>query len=72
MNFTPGQKLSARSIGDADCVFTGTVIKRTAKTVTIFTRMNGETRCKIHTTADDGREYCYPFGRYSMAPVFRA
>lgn len=68
--FTVGQKLSTRSICDADCVFQGEVLKRTAKTVTIKTRMEGETRCKVHT-GDEG-EFIFPYGRYSMAPVFRA
>lgn len=68
--FTNGQALSTRSIGDSNCIFTGTVIKRTAKTVTVNTRMEGEKRCKIHTN-DEG-EFIFPFGRYSMCPVFRA
>lgn len=68
--FKAGQKLSSRSICDADCKFEGEVLKRTAKTVTINTRMHGETRCKIHK-GDEG-EFIFPYGRYSMAPVFRA
>lgn len=68
--FTAGQTLESRSICDHNCIFTGTVIKRTAKTVTINTRMKGEKRCKIHTN-DEG-EFIFPFGQYSMAPVFRA
>ena len=69
--FTPGEQLSTRSIGDWNCEFQGHVIKRTAKTVTIYTRMNGEARCKIHLD-DDGNEFVFPYGRYSMSPVFRA
>ena len=67
--FKQGQALSSRSICDHNCIFTGTVVKRTAKTLTITTR--GETkRCKIHES--DGIEFIYPLGRYSMAPVFKA
>ncbi len=68
--FTIGQKLSARSTCDHECVFTGTVIKRTAKTVTIETAMNGVKRCKIYDYGDG--EFILPFGNYSMAPVFEA
>lgn len=70
MNFTAGQQLKARSICDHDCIFEGEVVSRTAKTATI--RINGEAkRCKIHVD-DDGVEFVYPLGRYSMAPVFSA
>lgn len=68
--FTTNQQLSTRSICDHDCIFEGVIVKRTAKTVTINTRMKGEARCKIHLN-DEG-EFIFPFGRYSMAPVFRA
>jgi hypothetical protein len=68
--FTTGQKLKARSICDHDCIFTGTVIKRTTKTVTIKTDMQGVKRCKIHNRGEG--EFIYPFGQYSMSPTFRA
>ena len=68
--FTPGQQLSARSISNSDCKFTAEVLKRTAKTVTILTDDEGEKRCKIHNNND--QEYIFPYGRYSMCPVFRA
>lgn len=68
--FTENQKLSTPSIGNSDCIFTGIVIKRTAKTVTIKTDMEGEKRCKIHNN-DEG-EFIFPFGQYSMCPTFRA
>ena len=69
--FTENQELSARSICDYDCIYTGRVIKRTAKTVTIETSMTGIKRCKIHHDTD-GNEFIFPFGRYSMAAIFRA
>ena len=68
--FTTGQELSSRSICDSNCIFTGKVIKRTAKTVTISSR-GDEKRCKIHNS-EDGSEFIYPHGRYSMAAIFRA
>jgi hypothetical protein len=73
-NFKAGQKLSTRSIGDHNCIFTATVLKVTAKTVTIL--MNGkEKRCKIHNPFkhhNGSGFFIYPLGRYSMAPTFRA
>lgn len=69
--FTPNQELSARSICDHDCIFTGTVVKRTAKMVTVHTSMYGDKNVKIMID-EDGSEYCYPHGRYSMATIFRA
>ena len=68
--FTTGQKLSTRSACDHECIFTATVLKRTAKTVTIETDMEGVKRCKIHNYGDG--EFILPFGNYSMAPVFTA
>ena len=68
--FTQGQALSNRSICDSNCIFTGTVLKRTAKTVTISSR-GEEKRCKIHIS-EDGGEFIFPYGRYSMAAIFRA
>lgn len=68
--FTTGQVLTTRSICNYDCIYEATVIKRTAKTVTIR-EYNEEKRCKIHTD-HDGNEYIYPHGRYSMAAIFRA
>jgi len=69
--FEAGQTLQTKSICDSECVFTGTVVKRTTKTVTIETRIKGLKRVKIHTETN-GAEYCFPFGQYSMAPIFRA
>ena len=69
--FTANQDLSARSICNHDCIFEGKVIKRTAKMVTINTRMSGEKRVKIHIDME-GNEYCFPHGQHSMATIFRA
>ena len=68
--FTDSQQLFSRSICDHECIFRGVVIKRTEKTVTITTPRTGVKRCKIHLN-DEG-EYIFPFGQYSMAPIFRA
>ena len=68
--FKENQELSARSICDYNCIFTATVIKRTAKTVTIKIR-GDQKRCKIQSD-NDGNEFIFPLGRYSMAPTFKA
>lgn len=67
--FTANQELSARSICDNNCIFRATVVKRTAKTITIKDDQ-GERRCKIHNYGDG--EFIFPFGQYSMAAIFRA
>lgn len=68
--FTVGQKLSTSSICDSECIYTETILKRTKKTVTI-TAHGEEKRCKIHHD-DDGNEFIFPYGQYSMCPIFRA
>ena len=67
--FTVKQNLANRSICDSNCIFKAVVVKRTAKTVTIEDN-EGVRRCKIHL--NDTGEYIYPYGRYSMATIFRA
>jgi hypothetical protein len=69
--FYAGQELSTRSIGDSNCVFTATVIKRTAKRVTLDTDMYGVKTVGVSLDMD-GHEMCFPYGRYSMAAIFRA
>ncbi len=69
--FTAGQELSQRSICDHNCIFTGKVIKRTAKRVTVETSMYGVKTVAIKTD-DQGNEFCYPHGTFSMAPTFKA
>lgn len=69
--FKAGDKLATRSICNWDCIFTGTIVKRTAKTVTVITDIHGEKRCKVYLD-DSGNEFIYPHGRYSMAATFNA
>ena len=69
--FYAGQELSNRSICDHNCVFTSTVIKRTAKRVTLNTDMYGVKTVGIMIDSD-GNEFCFPYGRYSMATTFNA
>jgi hypothetical protein len=62
--FQIGQELSARSLCDYDCVFRFTVVKRTAKTVSV-TYFNQIKTVKIRLNGEG--EYCYPLGTHSMA-----
>lgn len=68
--FKAGQELSAHSLCNYDCIFTGKVLKRTPKMITVKVKAFSEKRCKIHIS-DEG-EFIYPLGRYSMAPIFRS
>ena len=68
--FAVGQVLSVRSLGDYDCVFAFTVVKRSTNFVTLDWR--GQiNRVMIRKWSDDV-EYCYPLGTYSLAPLLRA
>lgn len=65
----PGQTLTARSIGDHDCIFSVEILARNKSFVTV-NAMGNVKRCKVHVY--EGAELIYAFGRYSMAPTFRA
>ena len=68
--FETGKKYFCRSICDSDCVFEFEVVKRTEKTITIKNWMGETKRKKI--TIENGIEYIYPLGQYSMAPTLRS
>lgn len=72
--FKVGETYATRSIGDSDCIFSATVVRRTAKTVTFRDRARGEYTCRINAGLSDfcGCEAVYPYGRYSMCPTFEA
>jgi hypothetical protein len=70
LEFTIGAKLQCRSLADYDCIFRFTVIKRTAKFVTLQ-YYGQELRVTIRK-GSDGREYCYPLGTHSMAATLYA
>ena len=67
---TAGQTLKARSIGDADCIFTAEIIERKGSFVTVKA-MGNMKRVKVQKDSD-GNEFIYAIGKYSMCPVFRA
>ena len=68
-NFIIGKTYEARSLCDHNCIFKAEVIKATAKTVTVNT-MGGIVIRKIHLDSE-GKQYFFPHGRFSMAPIMR-
>lgn len=67
--FQIGRTYSTRSACDHDCVFSFTILARTAKTVTIKIHDKIKRRgLRVHGDT----EYFNPFGSYSMAPVIGA
>lgn len=69
--FAAGQTLTARFMNDWDTVLTGTVTRRTAKRITL--KMDDGKVVTVGALVDgEGNEFCFPLGRYSMAPIFRA
>lgn len=64
--FATGTTYATRSIGDADCIITLTVAKRTAKTIT--TDAGKVLRIFMY----DNVERVKPWGSYSMAPTISA
>ena len=65
-----GQTLQARSACDYDTIFTAEVIERKGSFVTV-NAMNNTKRVKVQKD-QDGNEFIYALGKYSMSPIFRA
>lgn len=72
--FEIGKKYSMRSVCNYDCVWTYTVIGRTACTVTLKDKHGKNLTCRINKklTTWNNAETVYPLGRYSMAPMLSA
>lgn len=68
--FEIGKTYRMRSPCNYDCVWSFTVAKRTAKTVTLVGSDGKVKRCGVRVYS--GEESCTPLGRYSMCPVLRA
>lgn len=71
--FEIGKTYSMSSVCDHNCVWTYTVVKRTAQTVTLDD--GKETKvCRINKQSSEYRdaETVYPLGRYSMCPSLSA
>ena len=67
--FEIGKKYSMRSICDHECVWTYTVIARTAQTITISDGKEVK-KCRVIKKISEYRnaETIYPLGQYSMDP----
>ena len=67
--FEIGKKYSMRSICDHECVWTYTVIARTAQTITISDGKEVK-KCRVIKKISEywNAETIYPLGQYSMAP----
>lgn len=64
-----GQTLTARSVGDWDCIFSVEILERKGQ----FVRVKAEgTEKRVKVFTDERGEFIYALGRYSMAPIFRA
>jgi hypothetical protein len=71
--FAPEDVLTTRSLCDHDCIYTARIISRTAKSVLVdLGGSRGIVRRGLLIDSYTGAEYFYPYGRYSMAPSFRA
>lgn len=68
--FSPGATYAARSACDHECVWTFTVVKRTAKFVTLVDKWGEIVRVGVRVW--NGIEFCSPLGVYSMSPSLSA
>ena len=67
--FNVGQTYSTRSIGDWNCIFSFTILARTAKTVTV--NVSGKTVKRGLSVWEDVEQF-KPFGTYSMCAIISA
>lgn len=71
--FEIGKTYTMTSPCDRNCVWTYTVTKRTAKTVTISDGTETKTcRVNVQVSEDRNAETIFPVGRYSMCPALSA
>lgn len=68
--FEVGQTYSCRSICDHNCIWSFTVIKRTARFITIQDKSGKISRVGVRTWGN--AEQAFPLGQYSMAPSIYA
>ena len=70
--FEPGRCYRMTWVTDAQAETIWSVVKRTAKTVTLHAYGWGTVTCRIQVSAHWETEVVAPTGRYSMAPVLKA
>lgn len=71
IKFVEGSTVKTRFAYDWDSILEAVVVKVTKNSIVLDIGQFGTKRVKIHTDSD-GVEFCYPLGRYSMAPMFKA
>lgn len=71
--FEVGKQYKMKSICDSNCIWSYTVLSRTAKTITIT---DGDKTLKLRinqkTSEYRNAESFYPLGQYSMCPILSA
>ena len=72
LQFQVGKTYSTRSACDWDCIFSFTIVRRTATSVWIEYHGKINRRRVFTWNANSPVEFCYPLGKYSMAPVINA
>jgi len=70
--FEIGKIYGTRSLCDYNCIFTFEVVSRTEKTVKLRAKGEKEIFSKRIKRTEDGLEWVYPNGQYSMAPSLSA
>lgn len=71
--FEVGKQYKMKSICDSNCIWSYTVLSRTAKTITIT---DGDKTLKLRISQKTSEyreaESVYPLGQYSMCPILSA
>lgn len=70
--FLVNEIYKTRYIGDANSICFWEVQKVTAKQVTVMCLETDEIKTVKIYTDNEGSEFCYPDGKYSMALIIRA
>ncbi len=70
--FQTGKTYSTRSICDHNCIFSITVISRTAKTIKIVDPHDSKSIKTLRISEWQGNEQVKPFGSYSMCAIIGA
>ena len=71
LKFEVGKTYATPSICDHECIFSFTVVARTAKTVTLE-KIHGHTNVRRGLSLYEGEEQFKPFGSYSMCAIIGA
>ena len=72
MKFQVNKTYSTRSVCDHNCIFSITVLSRTAKTIKIKDLHDSNSVKTLRISEWEGVEQVKPLGSYSMAPIIGA